>query len=111
MTFSNFGKINKSNKTGIVVSFITIMIAFFVTVKNTFESEGVIDESDVVVSDIMQDVSVIEKRGVPNQYGAIYENDNEEFSFVKDELSRLSLNTQSELTDNEVIQKLVEEEY
>ena len=111
MTFSNLGKINKSNKTGIVVSFITIMIAFFVTVKNTFESEGVIDESDVVVSDIMQDVSVIEKRGVPNQYGAIYENDNEEFSFVKDELSRLSLNTQSELTDNEVIQKLVEEEY
>ncbi|CAI8499773.1 unnamed protein product [Hanseniaspora opuntiae] len=110
-TFSNLGKINKSNKTGIVVSFITIMIAFFVTVKNTFESEGVIDKSEVVVSDIMQDVSVIEKRGIPNQYGAIYENDNEEFSFVKDELSRLSFNTQSELTDNEVIQKLVEEEY
>lgn len=109
ITFNNLGKINKSSKTGIVVSFITIMIAFFVTVKNTFESEDAINESDVVVSDMMQDVSVIEKRGVPNHYGATYENDNEEFSFVKDELSRLSLNTQSELTDNEVIQKLVEE--
>lgn len=109
--FSSLGKINKSSKAGIVVSFITIMIAFFVTVKNTFESERALNESGVVESDIMQDVSCIEKRGVPNQCGATYENDDEEFSFVKDELSRLSLNTQSEFTDNEVIQKLVEEDY
>ncbi|KAL6933750.1 hypothetical protein ACO0R3_001528 [Hanseniaspora guilliermondii] len=111
IAFSSLGKINKSNKAGIVVSFITIMIAFFVTVKNTFESEGVLNESDHVVSDIMQDVSIIEKRGLSKPYEATYENDNEEFSFVKDELSRLSVKSQLELTDDEVIQKLVEEEY
>lgn len=111
-TFKSLGKINKTNKAGIVVSFITIALAYLLTAKNLFESNWIIKEADIPAGDILQNASNIEKRGVSAESSnANYEDDNEEFSFVKDELNRLSMNLQSGLTDNEVLQSLVSEEF
>ena len=111
-TFKSLGKINKTNKAGIVVSFITIALAYLLTAKNLFESNWIIKEADIPAGDILQNASNIEKRGVSAESSnANYEDDNEEFSFVKDELNRLSMNLHSGLTDNEVLQSLVSEEF
>lgn len=111
-TFNSLGKMNKTNKTGIVVSLITIVVAFLVTVKNSFESGDVANEHEVVVTDLLQNASKVEQRGVlSDSLNSDHENDNQEFSFVKDELSRLSMNTHTDLTDHEILENLVGDNY